>query len=365
MREKDYWLWLSGINNFGNKKIQLLLENYLTPKKIYFADEKDIKEIMSFYPFQKNDYSEFRASKELKNIEKLSKSMEENQIGILTIDSNDYPSRLKNIYDPPLILFYKGKKIPESKVNIGIVGARKCTAYGGSIARDFSERLAEKGVGIISGMALGIDAQAHWGALEIGGYSAAVMGCGLNICYPPDNKKLWNELIQKGTILSEHPINEQPAKGHFPKRNRIISGLCDGILVVEAKERSGSLITVDNALEQGRDVFAVPGKIHEQLSKGTNNLIKMGAKLVTSVDDILEEYEERFFLTTKTSSHISLKFEGREKQLYDIIQWEPIDYESLINKAKIPIDEISYLLIKLELKGAVKQLPNRYFIRVI
>ncbi len=365
MKEQDYWLWLTGIKGFGNKKIKILLESYFKPKDIFEADEKDIKQIMSVYPFDKNDYSEFRASKDLAVIEKLSKNMEDNQINVITIDSNNYPSRLKSIYDPPFVIFYKGRIIPESKVSIGIVGARKCTAYGAVIAKDFGARLAEKGVSIVSGMALGIDAQAHWGALENGGYSVAVMGCGVNICYPPENNRLWSELIKKGTIISEFAINEQPSKGHFPKRNRIISGLCDGILVVEAKERSGSLITVDNALEQGRDVFAVPGKIQEQLSKGTNNLIKMGAKLVTCADDILEEYEDRFFLTTKTSSHISLKFEEREKQLYNIIQWEPIDYESLINKAKMPIDEISYLLIKLELKGAVKQLPNRYFIRVI
>lgn len=187
-----------------------------------------------------------------------------------------YPHRLRQIYRPPKHLYGKGKMPDQSRTAVGIVGARECTPYGRDMARMFGYRLAEAGVNVISGMARGIDGWAHQGALESGGETFAVLGCGVDICYPAEHRRLYNSIVKHGGILSEFPIEMKAKKIFFPLRNQIISGLSDGILVVEAKERSGSLITADAALEQGKDVFVVPGRIGDVLSEGCNRLIRQG-----------------------------------------------------------------------------------------
>ena len=212
---------------------------------------------------------------------------------IIILDDEDYPENLKNIPDPPIVLYTKGKLLPQDKLAIGIVGSRRASFYGLSCAEKFAADLAKQGFTIVSGMARGIDTCAHRGALKQAGRTLAVMGSGFNQIYPPENKELADEISKNGAVISEFPINEKPLKENFPRRNRVISGLSLAVLVVEAARNSGALITADFALEQGRDVFALPGKIDSSASFGTNGLIKQGAKLVSCVDDILEEFSVR------------------------------------------------------------------------
>ncbi len=213
----------------------------------------------------------------------------------ITINDDNYPSKLKNIYDPPKKLYVLGDYKILNDFSIGIVGTRRCTRYGKNIAKSFSYNLAKCGINIISGMAIGIDTSAHIGTIMGKGKTIAILGSGFKHIYPKENMDLLNKIIETGgAIVTEYQEDEYPLPEHFPKRNRIISGLSDGIVVVEAGKRSGSLITVDFALDQGKEVFAVPGDINSKTSKGTNNLIQDGAKLVTNILDILEEYQSRY-----------------------------------------------------------------------
>mgnify|MGYP003300428085 CR=1 FL=1 len=216
------------------------------------------------------------------------------EIEEILIQSEEYPKQLKNIYDPPVKLYVLGNKQLLSQKGIAIVGTRKASEYGKKVALQFSKDLSQKGINIISGLALGIDTYAHLGTLQQNsiGKTIAVLGSGLDNLYPKQNIELAKKIIKSGgCLISEYPIGTKPERQNFPQRNRIISGLSKGVLVVEANEKSGALITTDFALEQGRDVFAVPGSVFSHISVGTNNLIKQGAKLVSKCEEILEEME--------------------------------------------------------------------------
>ena len=207
-------------------------------------------------------------------------------IKLVSYGDSDYPEKLNNIPSPPSYLFFRGKLPNKNLSSVAIIGARMCSEYGKEAARVFSKELAKEGVQIISGLASGIDGISQRAALDVNGESFGILGSGIDVCYPVSNKKLYNDLIDKCGLISENPLKSKPMPYHFPMRNRIISGLADIVLVVEAKEKSGTLITVDFALEQGRDVFVVPGNINSINSVGTNELIKQGAKLVTTYKDI-------------------------------------------------------------------------------
>lgn len=216
--------------------------------------------------------------------------MKEKNIQILTIKDEDYPYLLKQIYDPPSVIYIMGNKKILSQNGIAIVGSRNCSLYGQKIAKYLSYQLAKKGIHIISGLARGIDTFSHIGTLQAKGKTIAVLGSGLDVIYPPENAKLAEKIVESGgCLVSEYIVGTKPLGEHFPARNRIISGLASGVVVVEASEKSGSLITVDFALEQGKNVYAVPGNINSPNSLGTNSLIKQGAKIVTNVEDILED----------------------------------------------------------------------------
>ncbi len=208
--------------------------------------------------------------------------MKKNNIDIISIEDKQYPNILKEIYDPPICLYIRGNKEILNNKSISIVGCRKATDYGRKVARDFAYNISKQDINIISGLAIGIDSEAHLGAVEANKMTVAILGNGLDTIYPKENINLSQKILDSGgTIISEYPLGTKPKKENFPARNRIISGMSNGLLVVEAKEKSGTLITVDFALEQGRDVFVVPGNIVSENSVGTNDLIKQGAKLVT------------------------------------------------------------------------------------
>lgn len=290
--------------NLGSKKKETLLKIYKNPEVIYQLKETDLMNIKGIG----EKTIENIINKDIKNsVEKHMEYMIRNQIDIISIYDKEYPSDLKEIYDPPISLYIKGDKTILNRKSIGIVGCREATEYGKNAAKYFAYHLAQKGVNIISGLAKGVDSYAHIGAIyaqkvennpQIPSYphednlkgcgkTIAVVGNGLDITYPKENKKLASQIIEEGgTILSEYPLGTKPDKMNFPARNRIISGMSKGILVVEAKEKSGTLLTVDFALEQGRDVFVVPGNINSIHSVGTNRLIQQGAKLVTNYNEI-------------------------------------------------------------------------------
>lgn len=287
MEDKIYWIWLSLIG-IGDRKLEKLLEKYKKVENIWNAKEKELIYIEGIgqnlaNKMLKREYKE----KAKRYLEKL----EEKNIQVITLQDTYYPDKLKTIFGKPIVLYVKGKKDILNEFSLAIVGCRECSQYGKNTAIEIAHTLSNNQVNIVSGLARGIDAYAHQGALMGKEKTIAVLGCGVDIIYPKENEKLYNEILQKeGAIVSEYIIETEPERMHFPARNRLISGLSDGVIVIEAKEKSGSLITVDFALEQGKNVFVVPGNINSPYSKGTNDLIKQGAKPITCLKDILEEY---------------------------------------------------------------------------
>lgn len=283
LENKRYWIWLSLIKNLGSKRKLKLLELYRTPEEIYKLTKEELININGIGEAIANDII---ISKNEKILNYHIKYMKENNIKIININEREYPQALKKIYDPPISLYVRGNIEKLNNKNIGIVGCRECTTYGKKSAEYFAYNLSKQNINIVSGLAKGIDSYAHLGSLNTGN-TIAVLGNGLDMIYPKENLELANEIIKRGgTIISEYPCGTKPDKMKFPARNRIISGISSGIIVIEAKEKSGTLITVDFALEQGRDVFVVPGNINSINSVGTNDLIKQGARLVTTYEDV-------------------------------------------------------------------------------
>ena len=283
LENKRYWIWLSLIKNLGSKRKLKLLELYRTPEEIYKLTKE---ELININGIGETIAKEIIISKNEKILNYHIKYMKENNIKIININEREYPQALKEIYDPPISLYVRGNIEKLNNKNIGIVGCRECTTYGKKSAEYFAYNLSKQNINIVSGLAKGIDSYAHLGSLNTGN-TIAVLGNGLDMIYPKENLELANEIVKRGgTIISEYPCGTKPDKMKFPARNRIISGISSGIIVIEAKEKSGTLITVDFALEQGRDVFVVPGNINSINSVGTNDLIKQGARLVTTYEDV-------------------------------------------------------------------------------
>ena len=260
----------------------------------------------------------------------------------------------------PKGLYVLGKLPDKTRKSVAIVGARRSSAYGNQIAKSFAKELAGAGIQIISGMAWGIDGKAHEGALEGGGDTYAVLGCGVDICYPSGHRKIYEAMIQRGGILSEQPPGMPPIAGHFPARNRIISALSDLVLVVEAKERSGSLITADLALEQGKDVFAVPGRIGDEMSKGCLNLIKQGAGLADSPLVLLEALGIERNVSEKS---VKIVLEKNEDIVYSWIRLQPVSLEELVKKTGFGSREVLFALVGLELKGCIREMQKNQYVR--
>lgn len=280
-------------------------------------------------------------------------------IKYLVYFDKNYPRFLKEIFDPPLVLFYKGNIDLVKKPSLAMIGSRKASTYGLKIAGQFSRQLAQKGINIISGLAYGIDNQAHLGALEVNGLTTAVIGNGIDIIYPSGNYKTLRKITKKGLLISEYWPGTLPLKYHFPARNRIIAGLSQAVLVVEAAEKSGALITVDFALDYGKDVMAVPGSIFSKLSTGTNRLIKLGALPVTNVNDILEYFDIK--IENKINNEPVLA--GIEKKVFQNIDFEKKSFQDIQAKLFLEPSLILQVLTKLELMGLVKKLAGNYYIR--
>lgn len=272
----------------------------------------------------------------------------------------DYPDRLRVHRGMPKGIYAAGRLPADDRPAVAVVGARRSDSYGNEIARRFAGELASRGVQIISGMAWGIDGMAHKGALEAGGDTFAVLGCGVDVCYPPGHRSLYEELLAKGGVLSEQPPGMPPLAGHFPARNRIISGLSDLVLVVEAGEKSGSLITADQALEQGKDVYAVPGRVGDALSRGCHRLIRQGAGLADSPRTILEALGLSWGQNREREKILLAK---EENIVYSWIRLQPVSLDELVKKTGMPSARVLRILVELELKGCIREIRKNDYIR--
>ncbi len=283
----------------------------------------------------------------------------------VTIDDPDYPPPLKDIYSPPPLLYMQGTYEMEDHLAIAIVGARQADYRGKSLARTIAASLAKRGITIVSGLARGIDTQAHLGALEAGGRTIGVLGSGFSHFYPSENKDLGAQVANRGCVISEFPCNWRPEPRNFPRRNRIISGLAKGVVVVQAARRSGSLITARLALEQGKEVFALPGPPESPLSRGCNALIKQGAKLVENVGDILEELALPLQAQAEQTMPPEPKLTGMAARLYEHLSTEPMQIDQLCEVSEIDPKDALPALLSLELSGLIVHLPGQFFARKI
>jgi DNA processing protein len=350
--------------DIGSIRLKKLLEYFDNPENILKASPEKLMAISGIGEKIAQEIHSLRKE----DLDRELALAEKYELKILTQDDEDYPANLKNIYDPPIVLYVRGEIKQEDRLAIGIVGSRRASYYGLSCAEKFAQDLSGKGFTIVSGMARGIDTSAHKGALKAGGRTLAVMGSGFSHIYPEENKELAQEISKSGAVISEFPIATEPFKSNFPRRNRIISGLSLGVLVVEAARNSGALITADCALEQGRDVFALPGKVDSHTSFGTNGLIKQGAKLVSCVEEILEEFDIPVARSHKAQDKITEDLQsdlsaGDENKVYDLLSSQPFQIDELVEQTKLDIPRISGILLRLQMKKLVQQLPGKQFVR--
>lgn len=302
--------------------------------------------------------------KEEYKTEEFRKKLRDKDIKMVCVGDRDYPEKLMPYRDRPEVLFYKGRLPDKDKPIVAMVGARACSNYGRTMAKKIAGDLAYNNVQIISGMARGIDTYSQLGAVEAGGATFAVLGCGVDICYPTENIELYENIIKTGGIISEYPPGDKPLAWHFPMRNRIISGLSDKVVVVEAKEKSGSLITVEWALEQGKDVMAVPGRVDDKLSEGCNRLIRSGAGLVRNAKDVLEELKYEVFNKEKESVIKEKILEKDFLLLYSELGLQPKSIEELMEKTGIEYGILADMLLQLQLRGLVEQPSDNYYSRL-
>lgn len=291
MSALKFWVWLTEQNRLGGPARQVLLEHFGSPEEVYYAEPGDLLQVEGITA----DQAQALENKSLDRAQSILEECARKDIFLLTAQDALYPQRLKNIYDPPLLLYGRGSMpLFDEEAAVAVVGTRSCSPYGIRTAERFGFEMSKQGGLVVSGLARGIDAASQLGALRAGGLTAAVLGCGVDVVYPPENDRLYEDVAASGVLLSEYPPGAEPFGWHFPARNRILSGLCLATLVVEAPEKSGALITAATALEQGRDVFAIPGPLDAEGSVGCNRLIRDGAGLATESWDILREYQSRY-----------------------------------------------------------------------
>ncbi len=289
-------------------------------------------------------------------------------VEIITAAQEIFPAQLRDIPGAPVVLYVKGEAAALNAAGVGMVGSRVCSYYGQKTAKDFAAFFARAGLSVISGMARGIDTAAHRGALDAGGKTIAVLGCGLKNIYPRENQELMEQIIRHGAVVSEFPLNTPPLKVNFPQRNRIISGLGAAVVIIEAAEKSGALITTDFALEQGRDVFAVPANVDYETAKGSNRLLKDGAKVALAPSDVLEELHDRleFIFPAEAAAPEGPRVSLSEEQMlyFQLIKTEPVHLDQLAGQADRPVQDMAMALLDLELKGLVRQLPGKFYVRM-
>lgn len=359
--EEFYLMWLSRVEGIGFKRANQLLEHFGSGEAIWYAEPEEIRQVL---PDKMGEV--LLTSRDEDQLNEWIIELEEKQIDFYSYWHPRYPKLLKEIYHPPMGIYVRGE-LPDDEIDtVAIIGARKCSRYGATVAYEIAKDLGKTNVIVVSGMARGIDSEGHKGILDGGGKTIAVLGCGVDICYPSENRELMERIVENGCVLSEYPPGMPAVPGNFPARNRIIAGLSKMVVVVEAGKKSGTLITADMALECGRDVYVVPGNVTSALSYGTNALIKQGCPIITEGKDILislgiaykKEEKEKF--KSKAAENIS----AEEKEVYDLIEEEtPISAEALCRKLQKEIQEVQYILSLLELSGYIVKIPQAGYVR--
>jgi len=361
MNDKKYWVWLSSIPGVGSKSCLKLVRHFGSVENVY---QCSFSVLLASGLINERTARNISENRNLDAINKYLKTVKENGIKVYTINDDEYPENLKNIYDPPPVLYVKGGLKKEDSLAVSIVGSRKASDYGLKVAERIASRLAELGITIVSGMALGIDSAAHRGALAVNGRTIAVFACGLKYVYPMANYRLSQEIQKYGAIISEYPFDKEAYPAQFPARNRIISGMSLGVIVVEAGEKSGSLITADFALEQGREVFAVPGNINSPNSKGTNTLIKSGAKLVSKIEDIIEELNLNVIYKEKNNinNYDNLDISPEERRILAFLKDTGGGKDEIAATTGFEPGKVMAALTMLEIKGIIQQVGGIYLL---
>jgi len=365
LTEFEAILRLNMTKGIGARTYNILTEHLGSATEIFRSSKSELEKIPGIGTKTIQALLEESAQIDIQEEQKLA---EKNNVRIIPYTSEQYPEQLKSIYDPPLVLYIKGDLLETDVIALAIVGARRCSYYGLAQAERFGTLLAQKGFCIVSGLARGIDTAAHRGALNSKGRTIAVLGCGLGDIYPRENRQLAEKISQNGALISEFSIKTPPDYRNFPPRNRLISGLSLGVLVVESTLKSGSLITAQWALEQGKDVFAVPGNINSIYSKGTNKLIKEGAKLVEDITDIIQElgplaYTNDTDDTSSMDDPRKLMLNTHEKKVFSLLSATPKYIDEIIQTSELPASVVSSTLMILEIKKFVKQLSGKRFVK--
>lgn len=360
MNRVEALIGLNLVGGIGSARLNELIAYFGSPEAVLSASRD---KLMAIYGIGEK-ISENIVSLKEGAIEKELSLAKELGLKIITIEDDDYPFNLKNIFDPPIVLYLKGELEPEDSFALGVVGSRRASFYGLTQAEKFSFDLAAYGFTVVSGMARGVDTYSHRGALKARGRTIAVIGSGFNHLYPAENKKLAEDISKNGAVISEFPLDTKPLPQNFPRRNRLISGMSLGVLVAEAAKNSGALITADFALEQNREVFAIPGKIDSPTSFGANELIKQGAKLTSNISDILEEFSLPLSINKKELiKNKEVPVRSEEERLLNLISPQAIQLEELVERTEMDIPQISNMLLNLQMRKLVKQLPGKQFVR--
>jgi len=367
MTEQEAVVILNAIPQIGPARISKLIEHFGSARKVFQVNDTELTRVDGFPRGLIEGIKRFDRDNFLKEEYSL---IEKHRISLVIRGESNYPSNLNEIVQAPVVLYTKGEIDKRHDLCIAVVGSRRASVYGITTANKFAGRLAELGITVVSGLARGVDTSAHKGALRLKGDTIAVLGCGLSSAYPPENRELLEEISQNGAVVSEFPMATPPVSYNFPRRNRIISGLSIGVIVVEASLKSGALITSNFALEQGREVFAVPGKVDNFNAQGTNRLIKQGAKLINNIDDVIEELgfqikacidQEEVEVNKEEKKGSGLS--EQESKIYDNIKKEPVYIDELVKRCNYSSASILNVLLKLEVKKLIRQIPGKNFVR--
>lgn len=356
---EELWFWLCAQQGIYPDMISRLLREFKSIEAIYKADREELYGKGRLKPELASALAERRQKD---GFRREYHNCREAGIHFISIAHPDYPARLKEIKGYPYGLFVKGSLPKKDMPAAAIVGGRRCTAYGKNAAQEFARALTGAGVQVVSGLAYGVDGFAQQAALDAGGTSFGVLGCGVDICYPRSHRGLYRELEKRGGLISELPPGSQPLAWHFPMRNRIISGLCDSVIVIEAKEKSGSLITADFALEQGRNIFALPGRMGDEFSAGSNRLIAQGAGILLGPAEFLETLGLKAGECPKSKKN-NIGLETNENLVYSCVDLQPKSLQDITKEVMLAVPEAARALAALEIKGLIKEVSKNYYVR--
>ena len=355
--DQRYWLGFNRIKGVGAMRVRRLLDFFGDLQTAWNAPIDALRDA----GLDRRTIENLFAGRSQIDLEGELRRLERSGATLLTWDDPAYPRNLRNIPQPPPVLFVKGDLLPADEWAVALVGTRHASSYGREVARELAGGLAANGVTVVSGLARGVDVSAHRAALEAGGRTIAVLGSGVDNIYPPEHAGVAEAIAKAGAVVSDYALGTPPEAANFPPRNRIISGLSKGVVIVEAGEVSGALITADFAAEQGRDVFAVPGNIHQRTSLGSNKLIQQGAKMVTDVSDILEELNLSL-VTEQRTARAALPADATEQRLLACLSAEPVHIDELGAQMGLPIAQVSGALALMELKGMVRQVGGMNYV---